>query len=1284
MTEPSIPLVTELKAELLESARQAAPANAVLIYVHGESDNGASLADDLAKLARYFDIQGVRVVDEGLGIIGVPRATPSEGPHDVAALLELVVREVREAQQDATRQLREAERTLRRRTIELLDADRRNTDARADKETFVHKLRLAQLQTEKVKNTLSFRLGHTLIHKTKSVEGVFELPRALWQLSQDASTRRNRQSGSTGLQRLVRRITRARDPDTMFAKTSARPLRKTSPASATFDAPFPLLASGDLKRLRVAGIFDEFSAHAFAPECELISLDASSWRAQLAEARPHLLFVESAWQGAGGSWDRKINQLARELRELVQWCHDEGIPTAFWNKEDPVHFGTFLNTAALFDAVFTTDFDCIHRYREALGHDRVYVLPFAAQPRQHNPIEKFVRKDAACFAGAYYARYPERQRDFLRILIKLLERCSVEIFDRNHGKTDPDYQFPVSYRDYIVGNLPFSEIDRAYKGYRYAININSIKASQTMFARRVFELLACNTLTVSNFSRGIRVMFGDLVVSTDDPSSLAARLDELGDEQLARSLRLSGLRKVMTEHTYQDRLAYVATKLFSGSTPPQLTPTIAVIASPSSDGERAAVVAAFERQTYPHKRLVIISEGDRIEEEWIARFAPADYYGDHYLEDLALATRYFEGPVIGKAAGWEWRESGPHHSGASLYRTEQTVSTSAAIVRRDHLGGMSLAEFAGREVALDGALAIDDFHYCRGGAAWADDPRMRAAVCEVAGIDRGTSLATLVAHADRVQIAEPDPDLRALGAADLAKLFADGLRPGLAISHGPEGMTIQSDLEIDTRQYVYQRGELPLSAFGFDSKAQFHLEVTTGLRTQAVFLFFDQAKQRIGEVVRFASMNHEVEVPQGTAYVRFGVLVVGPGTVTIQRLVLGHVSTEEPTRIISRHSPTADDANARVLLITNGYPSPDALYRNAFVHRRVLDYRRAGVNIDVFCHRPNEGMTYHEFEGVDVVSGRIEILRRMLASNPFTTVLVHFLDAEIWQTLRPVLEDLHVYLWVHGAEIHPWHRRRYNYLTSAELESAKSASKAREELWNSVLNPLHPNVHMITVSRSFANEIEDDYKVELPAAQHTVIHNVIDTKLFRYVPKPAAQRKKILSIRPFASRQYANDLSIAAVVELARRSWFDELDIHIIGDGPLFDATVEPLQKYRNVVLERRFARQDEIAALHRTHGIFLCPTRWDSQGVSRDEAMASGLVPVTTRIAAVPEFVDENCGFLTTPEDPAALASAIEALYLDPARFLRMSEEAAARIRRDRGAEHTSLRELALFAHRD
>ena len=81
------------------------------------------------------------------------------------------------------------------------------------------------------------------------------------------------------------------------------------------------------------------------------------------------------------------------------------------------------------------------------------------------------------------------------------------------------------------------------------------------------------------------------------------------------------------------------------------------------------------------------------------------------------------------------------------------------------------------------------------------------------------------------------------------------------------------------------------------------------------------------------------------------------------------------------------------------------------------------------------------------------------------------------------------------------------------------------------------------------------------------------------------------------------------------------------------------------------------------------------------------GAVPAASRsadhpnaVAAVPEFVDESCGILAPPEDAAALAAGIAALYHDPERFLRMSRAAAERVRRQCAAERLAGREIAAF----
>ncbi|WP_213529666.1 glycosyltransferase, partial [Paenibacillus cisolokensis] len=118
----------------------------------------------------------------------------------------------------------------------------------------------------------------------------------------------------------------------------------------------------------------------------------------------------------------------------------------------------------------------------------------------------------------------------------------------------------------------------------------------------------------------------------------------------------------------------------------------------------------------------------------------------------------------------------------------------------------------------------------------------------------------------------------------------------------------------------------------------------------------------------------------------------------------------------------------------------------------------------------------------------------------------------------------------------------------------------------------------------------------------------------------------------------------------------------------------------KNVILEERFLRQTEMAELYQDYGVFLNPTRWDSQGVSRDEAMSSGLVPVTNSVSAVPEFVDENCGMLVEKEDYKGLAESIKWLYMNPEKYRELSKQAAKRVRSQSGADNTIDKEILLI----
>jgi glycosyltransferase involved in cell wall biosynthesis len=293
---------------------------------------------------------------------------------------------------------------------------------------------------------------------------------------------------------------------------------------------------------------------------------------------------------------------------------------------------------------------------------------------------------------------------------------------------------------------------------------------------------------------------------------------------------------------------------------------------------------------------------------------------------------------------------------------------------------------------------------------------------------------------------------------------------------------------------------------------------------------------------------------------------------------------------------------------------------------------------------------------------------------------VHFLDEPLWNVLRHHVQKKKIFVWVHGFEIQPWYRRDFNNDTAQQRRAAQKESTARIAFWRGLLEEMPANLRLIFVSRMFAEQVMEDIGLRIPAEKYRVIHNPIDTTLFAYHPKPPEQRRKILSIASYSSRKYANDLSVRAIQSLANRPWFGELEFRFVGDGRLFDEVLAPLRQFGNVVIERRFLSPDELRDMYREYGVFLCPSRWDSQGVSRDEAMASGLVPVTTAVGAIPEFVNAECGVLAPPEDFAGLAAGIESLYLDESRFATMSLNASRRVRRQSDINDIVAKEMMML----
>ena len=118
---------------------------------------------------------------------------------------------------------------------------------------------------------------------------------------------------------------------------------------------------------------------------------------------------------------------------------------------------------------------------------------------------------------------------------------------------------------------------------------------------------------------------------------------------------------------------------------------------------------------------------------------------------------------------------------------------------------------------------------------------------------------------------------------------------------------------------------------------------------------------------------------------------------------------------------------------------------------------------------------------------------------------------------------------------------------------------------------------------------------------------------------------------------------IEAVARL--RKLGQPFELNIIGDGPMRRTIEEMISKHQlqGFVHLLGFQSSQRIAEeLSRARALIL-PSFAEGLPVVIMEALAVGRPVITTRIAGIPELVDEQCGWLVPPGDINSLSSAIQ-----------------------------------------
>ena len=317
-------------------------------------------------------------------------------------------------------------------------------------------------------------------------------------------------------------------------------------------------ARGGRLAVRVATITDAYSEAMLAGAFDVLQLHPIAWRRQIDRFEPEVLLVESAWTGGQGGWQYEISHRGRRrpdrLGPVLEHCKRRGVPTVFWNKEDPVGFVRFFPAARDFDVIATTDDRAAQWYRSMLPGADVVVVPFPLNPSIHHPVgeRRLAHPDRVVFAGSWTnGDYPDREQSLEMMLDVAAERDALHIYTRR------PQQFPERMRPYIQGALAPADVWQVSKLYAATLNVNSVIGSNTMLARRVVESLGSGVPVISTPTPAASNLFNDVVIEAGRPVEVECALDLVFDPALRSQRSSEGWRTAHAHHAVDDRFADV-------------------------------------------------------------------------------------------------------------------------------------------------------------------------------------------------------------------------------------------------------------------------------------------------------------------------------------------------------------------------------------------------------------------------------------------------------------------------------------------------------------------------------------------------------------------------------------------------------------------------------------------------------------------------------------------------------------------------------------------------------
>ena len=198
----------------------------------------------------------------------------------------------------------------------------------------------------------------------------------------------------------------------------------------------------------------------------------------------------------------------------------------------------------------------------------------------------------------------------------------------------------------------------------------------------------------------------------------------------------------------------------------------------------------------------------------------------------------------------------------------------------------------------------------------------------------------------------------------------------------------------------------------------------------------------------------------------------------------------------------------------------------------------------------------------------------------------------------------------------------------------------------------------------------------LGAKRTVVVRNAVDINEFS---PSQTNRKSLLYIGRFVHNNGIQDLLTALPLILDSHP---DAEVHLVGSGPLGEDVQKSIQSSGISDSVTTYDYVDDISEVYDLASVFCRPSYSEGLPLTMLEAMASGVPPVVTGIAGVPEVVtDHETGLLLEPGNPDGVAKAVIELFDDTELRTGLSKNAREYIRENLTWEQRTERVIEVYS---